>query len=362
MSVRQVPAAATSEFDRVYQDLLPPVWRYVRSRVPDHHQAQDVTSDVFVRAWRSWPSYDQARGPARAFVFRIAQRAVADWWRGQRRQEVLMGDVPEIDLAGTTPEAAVIDAELLRAVRTAISALSQRERDVLALRYGADLRHAEVAEALETTPAAAKMLLGRTLGKLRDAVPACSSIHLMAAHRPAVPTELPARVRSCVRCERGTSLPSRHGGIAMTRTGLDTLVARFGAAPGAVLGWLVVGPVCIGCAVPAVWPLLASMGMFTAVGYWLHTWLLAAVLPVFAWILWRHAARHRDPWVMIIGGSGVALLGAHFILHFLTEGGALFDFTGRTGAVLLIVALIGNALALRRWLRLQRVGFVLAEG
>ena len=56
------PALAAPDFADVYQEQLLGVWRYVRSRVSDYHEAQDITGEVFTRAWRSWPGFDPQRG------------------------------------------------------------------------------------------------------------------------------------------------------------------------------------------------------------------------------------------------------------------------------------------------------------
>ncbi len=60
MSVEE--AGGRPDFAHVYRAQLAPVWRYVRSRVPNHHEAQDVTTGVFARAWRSWGRFDSKPG------------------------------------------------------------------------------------------------------------------------------------------------------------------------------------------------------------------------------------------------------------------------------------------------------------
>src|SRR5438445_10670936 len=59
------------DFADVYREQLLPVWRYVRSRIPDRHEAEDVTSDVFARAWRSWGRFDAGRGPVAPWLLSI---------------------------------------------------------------------------------------------------------------------------------------------------------------------------------------------------------------------------------------------------------------------------------------------------
>jgi RNA polymerase sigma factor (sigma-70 family) len=92
------------DFVPVYQVQLAPVWRYVRSRIPDRNEAEDVTSEVFARAWRSWGSFDAERGKVAPWLLRIAQRTVVDWNRrhqGPRTRATVDEDL--IDQAAPDP-------------------------------------------------------------------------------------------------------------------------------------------------------------------------------------------------------------------------------------------------------------------
>ena len=73
-------------FEDVYREHVTPVWRYVRLRVPSDSDAEDVTSQVFEKALRSWPSYDAGRGSVAGWLVGIARHAVADWWRKHGRE------------------------------------------------------------------------------------------------------------------------------------------------------------------------------------------------------------------------------------------------------------------------------------
>jgi len=87
------------DFADVYREQLLPVWRYVRSRVPDRHEAEDVTSEVFARAWRSWGSFDAGRGAVAPWLLRIAQRTVVD--RNRRNSRRGVAEPIEVDLIET---------------------------------------------------------------------------------------------------------------------------------------------------------------------------------------------------------------------------------------------------------------------
>lgn len=157
--------------DDVYREHVAPVWRYARARLPSDADAEDVTSDVFIRALRSWDRFDSQRGTQRAWLVGIARNAVADWWR--RRGEEPMGDMPEpIDptttVAADGPEAQALRAEQADELRRHLGLLSPREREAVALRFGAELSSAEVGTLLDVSPTAARMLVHRGVAKLRE--------------------------------------------------------------------------------------------------------------------------------------------------------------------------------------------------
>jgi DNA-directed RNA polymerase specialized sigma24 family protein len=120
------------DFEEVYPEQLGPAWRFVRARIPQHADAEDVTSEVFTRAARGWDSYDARRGSVGAWVLGIARHVVADWWRGR---------APEVSWAGidvpATPEsdaeAVVLGAEARAELRCQLWRLTPKERDAIAL-------------------------------------------------------------------------------------------------------------------------------------------------------------------------------------------------------------------------------------
>jgi RNA polymerase sigma factor (sigma-70 family) len=154
--------------DDAYREHVAPVWRYVRARLPSDADADDVTSDVFVRAMRSWEGFDSTRGSLRAWLVGVAHHAVADWWR--HRREHPMEQPPEDRHADPEddPEARVLRAAAADEVRSHLGMLSAREREAVALRFGAELSAAEVGEFLGVSPTAARMLVYRAVTKLRE--------------------------------------------------------------------------------------------------------------------------------------------------------------------------------------------------
>jgi RNA polymerase sigma-70 factor (ECF subfamily) len=396
MSVEE--AGGRPDFADVYRAQLAPVWRYVRSRVPNHHEAQDVTSEVFARAWRSWGRFDPKREIA-PWLLTIAQRTVHDWVRRQGRSgspAPVDDDLLESALAepGDMPEAAVLAREVLAEVSQALSELSDRERDGIALRFGAGLKLADVGRVLGLSPGATKMMMARAIGKLAVTVgrhrrPAALEspllldamvdqaldrgqltsltaelrdlvLQLAVIHRPPMPEDLPKRVQFCVDCT--TSFARRiRARLSFGRRGPSRAPLRFGLAPSVAFSWAPLAPVCLACTVQVLVAPILALGISLDVAYGLHALSLVAAPFVF-FVLWLHFRRHANRLVLWTGGTGAVLLVAHLAGHFLVPGGMpLWSvIADQLGTALVLVGTLLDAAALSGWVRGQRERLALA--
>jgi RNA polymerase sigma factor (sigma-70 family) len=134
------------------------------------HDAEDVTQESFVAAYRAIRTY-RGEGSLRAWLLRIATRQ--SFRRlSQRRATVELAEIPEPRLADASnePTRVVVELESRRAVRSAVAALPEPYREVVALRFFADLSLAEVAEATGRPLNTVKTHLRRGLQRLRPAL------------------------------------------------------------------------------------------------------------------------------------------------------------------------------------------------
>ncbi|NNG97733.1 sigma-70 family RNA polymerase sigma factor [Gordonia araii NBRC 100433] len=154
----------------MYREHVTPLWRYVRVRVPSDADAEDVISEVFVAAMRSWDRYDPAAGTVGAWLTGIARHGVADWWRKHGREIPVESVADDRAAPGDDPETAALRRLADHEVRARLSILTSRERDAVALRFGARLSSPEIGAALGISAPAARMLVYRAVGKLRKAV------------------------------------------------------------------------------------------------------------------------------------------------------------------------------------------------
>jgi RNA polymerase sigma factor (sigma-70 family) len=141
--------------------LIRRVYAYVAYRIGDGPDAEDVTSDVFERALRYRESYDATRGAPLPWLLGIARRCVDDL--GRKARPTL--ELEQIERA--TLEDVASEAVQRLNLTAAIRRLDDRSRDLLALRFGADLSARAIGEVLGLKTNAVEVALHRTLGRLR---------------------------------------------------------------------------------------------------------------------------------------------------------------------------------------------------
>ena len=141
--------------------LIRRVYAYVAYRVGDGPDAEDITSEVFERALRYRKSYDSRKGEPVAWLIGIARTCI----NGASPPEELLADPDELE------DAIDSDAEDTRVDRldlhSAIEALDERDRELIALRYGADLTARQIASLLAERTNTVEVALHRALGRLR---------------------------------------------------------------------------------------------------------------------------------------------------------------------------------------------------
>ncbi len=161
------------DFQAWYRDHRSVVYRYVRFRVATREAAEDVTSDVFMKALRSLRRYDPNRASPRTWLLRIARNAVTDHLRSLRRRGALHVSLDRIaDLVADMPsqEERVIKQERIQRLLNGNQTLRKMDQEILSLRYGAGFSNGEIAEHLRISNNAVAVRLHRALKRLKGAV------------------------------------------------------------------------------------------------------------------------------------------------------------------------------------------------
>jgi RNA polymerase sigma-70 factor (ECF subfamily) len=143
------------------EPLIKRVYAYVAYRVGDGADAEDITSATFERGLRYKKSFDAGKGDATAWLIGIARREIAGHFAARPDAGLVL---PEFALPG---DLAADSADRMD-LQAAVSELDPRDRELIALRYGADLSARQIAELLELKTNAVEVALHRALGRLRD--------------------------------------------------------------------------------------------------------------------------------------------------------------------------------------------------
>lgn len=160
-AAQRQPAA----FDALYRRYVGPIYRYVRARVGNQLDAEEVTAQVFCQALAALPRYRMTEHPFSAWLFRIAHNCVVSHQR--RRPALPLDAVAGPNGVHPSHEELVVRRELVREVGLAIGRLDQTRQEVLALYYGGGLRVPEIARVLGRSTASTYKLLERTVAALR---------------------------------------------------------------------------------------------------------------------------------------------------------------------------------------------------
>jgi RNA polymerase sigma-70 factor (ECF subfamily) len=143
------------------EPLIRRVYAYVAYRIGSGPDADDVTSDVFERAFRYRTSYDPRRGDAAAWLIGIARRCIQDSLATRTPLEAEPTDQPDpADLEEATVRRLTL--------APAVARMTASERELIALRFGADLTARQIGELLEMRTNAVEVALHRALARLRE--------------------------------------------------------------------------------------------------------------------------------------------------------------------------------------------------
>jgi RNA polymerase sigma-70 factor (ECF subfamily) len=158
----------SGDFADAYDNQVGNVYGFFAYRVGSREDAEDLTQQTFERALRAWSRFDPGRGPLGVWLMTIARNLLVDHYRrgGAARHEPL-DEVGEERLGSEMPDPDLgIDPDLA----AALAALSPRDREVIALRFGADLAGPEIAALEGLSLANVQQILSRSLRRLRAAL------------------------------------------------------------------------------------------------------------------------------------------------------------------------------------------------
>jgi len=156
----------TAAFGEIYDAHVENVYRYLVYRVHEPSDAEDLTSEVFTRAFANIHRYRWQGKSLLAWLYTIARNAVTDR-RRRDRPTVELDDAYGLAADGPTAHERAVLGEEVDALRGAVKHLTGEQQEVLVLRFVEDLSSREVADILGKNEGAIRALQFRALGRLR---------------------------------------------------------------------------------------------------------------------------------------------------------------------------------------------------
>jgi RNA polymerase sigma-70 factor (ECF subfamily) len=163
-------AAAKPPFEDVYRAYVGRIYAFLRSQLGSAVDAEDVTSQVFVKAYEAYARYEPRHATPVAWLFQIARNAALDHHRRSGRRERMERALAREPAGSEDPGVLAQERIIYRELMEALAGLPERQREVIGLRHSG-LSFLEVGGLMDCSEDAAKMLYHRALRALRAAVP-----------------------------------------------------------------------------------------------------------------------------------------------------------------------------------------------
>ena len=158
------------DFTELYRAHLRDVYSYAYYRIGNHHDAEDITEQTFVQAYRHFDrAQRESNGrPLRPWLIRIAHNLAANYYRDRSRRPQTNLDDAAILSAPLDTERVVEEREEVKEVLEGVSKLPDDRREALIMRFALDMDNREIARALGRSEGATKVLIHRAIRQLEQ--------------------------------------------------------------------------------------------------------------------------------------------------------------------------------------------------
>ena len=169
---RKSKSQLDEEFSELYRAHLRDVYSYAYYRVGNHHDAEDLTEQTFLQAYRHFEraQRESAGRPLRPWLIRIAHNLAANLYRDRSRKPAspIEDSMPLAD--PHTTEDLVEEREELSRILSGVEELPDDRREALIMRFALGMDNREIARAMGRTDGATKVLLHRAIKQLEEIV------------------------------------------------------------------------------------------------------------------------------------------------------------------------------------------------
>lgn len=156
-------------FDCLFTDYYVYIYRIILYKIGNSYDAEDLTSNVFLKAYNAFDRYDPTKASAKTWLYVIAQNVLKNYYRDRKVNasvEEYSNTLSETD-RDITYEAVLLQ-ESRDILAKALNALSDRERLIIIHKYFNDKSSEEIAQELKISSGNVRIIVSRALKKLKD--------------------------------------------------------------------------------------------------------------------------------------------------------------------------------------------------
>ncbi len=163
-------ANTKKKFNKIYDQYVEKIYRFVFIKVSSQETAQDLTSETFVRTWETFQKGETLENP-RAYLYQVARNLIIDFYREKAKTQTIPDEYiqGEID-PSPGPEEKALQNSNLEQIKGALTNLKDEYQDIIIWHYLDDLKVPEIAKILDKSEDAVRVTLHRALNALKEEV------------------------------------------------------------------------------------------------------------------------------------------------------------------------------------------------
>lgn len=165
--VARIKQGDQDAFSALYDDFAERIYRYVRIKVASSEEAEDILQDVFLKVWHGCKSLEIVDLNFSAWIYKVAGNTVNDHYRKTYRRPQTVSLDPAMDIVGSDDTGKRVQQTFdAKEMKSALSEMSEKYRQVIELRFFQDFTVEETAKIMNKTSLAVRVMQHRAMKKL----------------------------------------------------------------------------------------------------------------------------------------------------------------------------------------------------
>ena len=149
--------------EALYREYHGKVFGYIRSKISNAEDAEDLTSDVFLKVYEKLDTFNESKSSLSTWIYTITRNTLTDYFRTRK----VFAEIPETIEDETSVENEICNAEMLETLADALETLEERERDIIILRFYSGKTLREISSQMSISYAYVKVLQNNAFAKIR---------------------------------------------------------------------------------------------------------------------------------------------------------------------------------------------------